>query len=1517
MLDTSIFVDFNKIENVRTSIFTKRRYVLQKFVKWGTGISHPVKPSIEYPLLNQLAREGNMDEIKLLLKTPFSKNIQERTWWKEINKQDYLKRTALHEASEKGNLNIIIELIENGADPNLIDGKAQTCLHYAARYNHEKIALYLLHTMDKETINAIDLSGNSALLEALLHKNYNIVLLLLYFNMNFNITNNIGLNALKLAKDSQFFEFSNFCESEEKIEYFLNLISNSLNIKDFFAKMYQLNVNLTQNEFIANFLSCSIVKQTYLHQWIETNQFNKIKIILNKFQFSQEILLHFMLKQDKNGQTIIHYLAKQGNINRFKYLTNFLHNKNELEKIISKLDNLHQTPIFICAKYNHWEMFEYLCEFISKETFKKTYFNIKNESIVRFLIYSAPTQYFLIISKFLGNEVLKTQHFTILNKKNEKIDICISGLICLCIIFNRKDILNECDLNLDNLNHSIEGFDQSTRERPLLSLALDLERWEILNYLLSSSNEINLIQKDKKQIDFIDRCFLNKKNPKLIEILPKILENRNLNNYLQLKRLKNKILFSFFIGGFEFTFNYFTENEIKSIYYSQHFLFLILKNEFECNINFQINKSIENFISFIFSQSEDDQNDNNHFSIDYSLKKENNLRKIYFSNLLEDRTCLNKQIYSKYIFIDDKLFFMQDKEEKNIFLLISKKINFHNKNLMRKILNVLIPFGNSILLAQCFTGFLQLLFWDECKLIFNKIHSSYWLSSKQSKDNLLFSIKICISYDQIGFLIQLLPFLKEMIINDKNQNNKNDNDYLYDDNYIKNQIPIEFLRDSMRFGSYKCFTWILVNFPSIIKKSETYTQGIKFGKSLTSYQLQNHKFQSFNSPYEIPFQNEQIIKQAINIWERPNWQFQYSYFKGYNFAQMCVYRGFDELILLSLSLFDNNEEKQKFILNFYLIPLCLQGKNFILTEKILDHIQSSIDFIPSYEKYENGKAFKYLFRYIKSSSLLSSLIHKGFLNLTDKKEFLITLKYESRYYSSNPNEYFEFYLKEILQLIKDNNTLKQILSEEFLISLLSQSSFYYYSNFENLLIWLFSNYKFLFDFKNEILSNFSKFFKFGYWNLFHLFFNENYFSFLDFTDIEWFDYIDCSLFYCSLQSFTILSNFINHCPNSHLYINKINSLSINDISLYRASRNIEICKLILSNHFILPEKLLLCPLIYYNLDLNIFREILKFQQQINPITEINYPKTKITTFIHILSSFASKEIFREILQILNNPWNIKNSKNETILMSAAKYKNFSILNEISRNVDKNGWEKLIRQTDILGNNCLHFACFSGDVFCIQLLANDYLIESKNNRGNNALFDAFILGNCEALHFLRKNYKNATIITKNQKIYKYYFDLHCGWFHQLMMLNELNSDSYNEKNDFYPLEFSLNYVKARIMSNVSPIVFFSYAIRKNQLEIVQYLLKEEENEILTFIINNSTSLENPLIYSACFSHLEITKTLLQFYQNNSLTAPLITQPYVSGDTLLHFACKNSWENFAFELVNSFSFSWTRENKVILF
>lgn len=169
-------------------------------------------------LLNLAVRSKNLDAVKILLKNQVNPNLQDKegktalieavcgnnlgSLRKSLNYADPNPRFGNIGLIDIVTINIIRELLNAGANPNLRDKEGNTALMVAVLTNNLGIVRELLNQLSQRVESDPNLrgkDGDTPLIKAVLMSNLDIVQELLKYNANPNLRNKEGNTALILA----------------------------------------------------------------------------------------------------------------------------------------------------------------------------------------------------------------------------------------------------------------------------------------------------------------------------------------------------------------------------------------------------------------------------------------------------------------------------------------------------------------------------------------------------------------------------------------------------------------------------------------------------------------------------------------------------------------------------------------------------------------------------------------------------------------------------------------------------------------------------------------------------------------------------------------------------------------------------------------------------------------------------------------------------------------------------------------------------------------------------------------------------------------------------------------------------------------------------------------------------------------------------------------------------------------------------------------------------------------------
>ncbi|KAK3584823.1 hypothetical protein CHS0354_006241 [Potamilus streckersoni] len=119
----------------------------------------------------------------------------------DVNFQDLMSRTSLHESSQMGHTKIAKILMDNDADPNIVDWRRSTPLHYACMAGHVDVVKLLLG-YSKVRADIQDVCGRTPFMTAAYYKRQNVLEHLVSSdlgNLNIHAVDRYGCNILHYA----------------------------------------------------------------------------------------------------------------------------------------------------------------------------------------------------------------------------------------------------------------------------------------------------------------------------------------------------------------------------------------------------------------------------------------------------------------------------------------------------------------------------------------------------------------------------------------------------------------------------------------------------------------------------------------------------------------------------------------------------------------------------------------------------------------------------------------------------------------------------------------------------------------------------------------------------------------------------------------------------------------------------------------------------------------------------------------------------------------------------------------------------------------------------------------------------------------------------------------------------------------------------------------------------------------------------------------------------------------------
>ena len=108
-----------------------------------------------------------------------------------VDLQDSRKRTKINIAAKDGHLLVVSELLNFGADPNILDKDKFSALGLAVRENHEEVAMWLLSSKNINLNSGAGNLGSSLHISVVNHK-INIISKLIKLGADVNSKDNEG-----------------------------------------------------------------------------------------------------------------------------------------------------------------------------------------------------------------------------------------------------------------------------------------------------------------------------------------------------------------------------------------------------------------------------------------------------------------------------------------------------------------------------------------------------------------------------------------------------------------------------------------------------------------------------------------------------------------------------------------------------------------------------------------------------------------------------------------------------------------------------------------------------------------------------------------------------------------------------------------------------------------------------------------------------------------------------------------------------------------------------------------------------------------------------------------------------------------------------------------------------------------------------------------------------------------------------------------------------------------------------
>ncbi|XP_077297906.1 uncharacterized protein LOC143919454 [Arctopsyche grandis] len=306
-----------------------------------------------------------------------------------VNQRSIRGQTPLHFAFERGNIEVINVLLENGADEQLRSNDGKTLLHFVSSYT-ETSKILLEKGFDP---NEPDKYGDTPFMIAVRWRKHDLIELMLDYGANPNIRNKKGNTSL--------FDIVEHGDIET-LKVFLDRADlNMTNIDGETALCRSIVVRKPEmfNLLLEHGADPTITnkhKNTVIHTIVEFNEVERFKSILNK-----GVNLNIC---DVDGFSLLHYAVKNVNIEIFQLLLD--------ENVDLNIPNNHgETPIFYAIRCCNYKAVELLLE-------RGADTNMVNKNGDTFLHYAVATNEVSLFESILK----QCKNFALVrNQKNETV----------------------------------------------------------------------------------------------------------------------------------------------------------------------------------------------------------------------------------------------------------------------------------------------------------------------------------------------------------------------------------------------------------------------------------------------------------------------------------------------------------------------------------------------------------------------------------------------------------------------------------------------------------------------------------------------------------------------------------------------------------------------------------------------------------------------------------------------------------------------------------------------------------------------------------------------------------------------------------------------------------------------------------------------------------------------------------------------------------------------------------------
>lgn len=293
-----------------------------------------------------LATHAQSNPTKTITTAARDGDIQTILDWLHLDKHKFLdwrdtwQKTPMHYAAEYGHADIVSQLKKKGADIHAVDYRKRTPLLFAAAAGNTE-AVNTILDLDPSTIEAYDEQGRTALHYAAEQGHHQLLKSFMDKISYDQPQAGTGKTALMIAAERSNYDFINVILKKGADIDAADIFGTTA--MHFAAKMGHEDVVIMLAQHGANIVLKDRKLRTILHYGAMSGQTDMLRGIINTLGAQGKNVDEYIRAEDTDGQTALHYVARNGVPACVKYL---------LDKgaDVNQPDKLHQTPLHMAIR---------------------------------------------------------------------------------------------------------------------------------------------------------------------------------------------------------------------------------------------------------------------------------------------------------------------------------------------------------------------------------------------------------------------------------------------------------------------------------------------------------------------------------------------------------------------------------------------------------------------------------------------------------------------------------------------------------------------------------------------------------------------------------------------------------------------------------------------------------------------------------------------------------------------------------------------------------------------------------------------------------------------------------------------------------------------------------------------------------------------------------------------------------------------------------------------------------------